>query len=918
MTQNKDSAPQAVVITTPTNNGYARNANIPVSGTTTGSTSFVVRMYKGVEQVSQQSTTPAGSRWDTWIERGGPFAPGQYRLEVSQPPMSITVNLRVTPVTITAPPSGEVPDKQFIVTGTGGEQGVGIVTLHNASGDGLIATAQISSAGSWTATLTHDSYATPLSFYAKQTIGVYESPKSSVVRVERRLSAPRITGPAANSVQDATFTLSGDMGAGGARVRVFREFPEAEVGNEAVTQANWTCRVTVPAGPFSLKVRQEIGTRKSLFGVPVSFRIRPPRLTSVTVTHPTENTITFSGDGYTDAWVQISVVSGPDVTQPEAAQVIGEHWDVSVRNWPYGIYDLSVIQKVSDNAGGWIESQPYTFTVDCTLPDVSDVTYTPNYRPTFSGKGFSGATVKLVNSPDNPSDVAPEALVHDGEWSSEASEEWGPTLKGEVHIKQFLGCKESANWVEVEVTIPPLAPVMNEPVENGLSPNLSGTCWPGAVLKLKYSDSDIEHAVTNNNGVWSFRRETPFELETLHTATLIQTAAEQDSPPASRTFTVSVHMLKPEITYPEPNAEVGRNVTIQGRQGMAGATMQLHDVQFGRPLGDPKLLTADGEWSIQLTGLAFRKYYLDAQQTLGEGPSERSDRLEFTVVLLPPEFDVPQPGGNFARTSWLSGKGMPNGAVSVWLQGDDAPWLERIPVDSNGDWSREVTLPVGETTIRARQFFRDENDGDQTSADSPWLTFNVVPAAPYIETPCAGEHIGRRVVVSGFGVPGDTVEVRLDDTDLTLLARSSVLDDRTWSVTVMLDQPGGSHGLVAVAQSEGFESEDSEPRMVVLGTYLASIDMPATGDWLANPVEFKGQGRPGIGQVVSGYNPDHVLAADLIVEDRGWQGVSTQVLSAGGHWCRFKQTLDDGGEDGTVSGWVESGRFEVLPPSSPP
>jgi hypothetical protein len=134
----------------------------------------------------------------------------------------------------------------------------------------------------------------------------------------------------------------------------------------------------------------------------------------------------------------------------------------------------------------------------------------------------------------------------------------------------------------------------------------------------------------------------------------------------------------------------------------------------------------------------------------------------------------------------------------------------------------------------------------------------------------------------------------------------------------MLDQPGGSHGLVAVAQSEGFESEDSEPRMVVLGTYLASIDMPATGDWLANPVEFKGQGRPGIGQVVSGYNPDHVLAADLIVEDRGWQGVSTQVLSAGGHWCRFKQTLDDGGEDGTVSGWVESGRFEVLPPSSPP
>lgn len=916
MTQNKDSAPQAVVITTPTNNGYARNANIPVSGTTTGSTSFVVRMYKDVELVSQQSTTPDGSRWATWIERGGPFAPGQYRLEVSQPPMSITVNLRVTPVTITAPPSGEVPDKQFIVTGTGGEQGVGIVTLHNASGDGLIATAQISSIGDWTATVTHDSYTTPLSFYAKQTIGVYDSPKTAVVRVERHLSAPRITGPAANSVQDATFTLSGDMGAGGARVRVFREFPEVEVGNEAVTQANWTCRVTVPVGPFSLKVRQEFSTRKSLFGVPVSFRIRPPILTSVTITHPTENTITFSGDGYTDAWVQISVISGPSVPPPADVEVIGEHWDVSVRDWPFGTYHLRVIQKVPDNASGWIESQPYTFTVNWVLPDVSDVTYTLDYRPIFSGKGFTGAKVKLFDFLSDPSDVAPEALVRGGEWSSQASEEWGPTLKRNVHIKQFLDGEESPNWVEVEVTIPPLAPVMNEPVENGLSPDLSGTCWPGATLKLTYSDSTTEHSVANDDGRWQFRREAPFAPDITHTATLIQTAAEQDSPPASRTFTVSASMLKPVITYPEPNSEVGRNVTIQGIEGMAGATMQLHDAQFGGPLGDSQLLTADGEWSIPLTGLAFRKYYLYAQQTLAGRPSEPSDRLEFTVVLLPPEFDVPQPGGSFARTSWLSGKGMPNGAVSVWLQGDDAPWLERIPVDSNGDWSREVTLPVGETTIRARQFFRDENEGDQTSVDSPWLTFNVVPAAPYIETPAAGEHIGRRVVVSGFGVPGDTVEVRLDDTDLTLLARSPVLEDRTWSATVTLDQSGGSHGLVAVAQSEGFESEDSEPRMVVLGTYLASIDVPATGAWVAHPVEFKGQGRPGIGQVVSGYNPDHVLAADLIVEAGGWQGVSTQVLSAGGHWCRFKQTLSDGGEDGTVSDWVETGRFEITPPST--
>ncbi|MBC3350353.1 hypothetical protein HU811_27240, partial [Pseudomonas sp. SWRI196] len=97
----------------------------------------------------------------------------------------------------------------------------------------------------------------------------------------------------------------------------------------------------------------------------------------------------------------------------------------------------------------------------------------------------------------------------------------------------------SPTWQEIEVTIPPQAPVMNAPVENGLSPNLNGTCWPGAVLTLTFSDSPIEHPVDNDNGTWRFRRDEPFAPEITHTATLIQTAAQQPSPEAQRTFTVA-------------------------------------------------------------------------------------------------------------------------------------------------------------------------------------------------------------------------------------------------------------------------------------------------------------------------------------------------------------------------------------------
>ena len=87
------------------------------------------------------------------------------------------------------------------------------------------------------------------------------------------------------------------------------------------------------------------------------------------------------------------------------------------------------------------------------------------------------------------------------------------------------------------------------------------------------------------------------------------------------------------------------------------------------------------------------------------------------------------------------------------------------------------------------------------------------------------------------------------------------------------------------------------------------------GGWVDNPVNFEGQGRSGIGQVVSWFNPDQVWAAGLPVAASGWEGGASQALSAGGNWCRFRQTITDTVDGATASDWVESGRFEVLLPS---
>jgi hypothetical protein len=622
--------------------------------------------------------------------------------------------------------------------------------------------------------------------------------------------------------------------------------------------------------------------------------------------------VKFSGTGHDGATVEISIVSGPGGTAPSTVVVNAGKWETTATNWPFGTYSLRAIQKVPDNAGGWIESLPYTFTFSRVLPDLSDVTYTAVYQPTFSGKGYNGATVKLYD-PGGSSMVAPDALVTGGRWSSRASQVWGPTGRREVHIRQTLNGQTSA-WVTLVVTIAPLAPDVNDPVEDGLSPRFSGKCWPGAVVSLTFSGSPTVYTATVVDGNWTFRREPPFTPGVTHTVTVTQTVSQQTSPSVAKTFTVKLPMVKPQITAPQENAEVGRDLTVQGLAGMKGASMQLRDAQFVRNLGAPKVLAADGEWSIDLTALEFRKYAVDAQQTLNQQESVRSDVRVFNVVLTPPIITVPIENGDLPRTSTIEGWAMPGAQVSVWLDGVAEPLLTNIPVQADGRWKADVTLPVGKKAIRARQTL-----GNQTSRDSRPLPYNVVPAAPYIESPATDEHIGRRGVISGFGVHGDTVTVSLNGAATTVLGRSPVLEDRTWSVTMEFDQPGGLCALTAVASCDGFDSVDSPKRQVRLGTYLPSIELPAAGQWVSHPVGFKGKGRPGVGQVASWFNPDQVWAPNLPVGSGGWQGGAGQSLPVGGQWCRFKQTITDGTDGATISDWADSQRFqiELAPPTEP-
>ena len=890
-------------ISHPANNGTVRNGEIDVSGSTTSTGTIIARLYtlSGSTAVSQGLGTQTGTQWSARLS--GTFEPGQYRIEVTQGETSlIYVTLRVTPVAIMSPPSGEVPDRQFVVEGYGGEPRVGTVFLHNVNGGAHLGTASIYPNGTWTATLTLPSETQPLTFHARQQIGTHFSPYSNAHTVTLlTLAPPVITTPAAGSLQNPTFTLSGNMGRAGAKIRVYRDFTDELVSEStALTGVNWTCSVSVPVGPVSLAVSQVLNGRESERSGARLFKIRPPVLAAPTVAQ-TNNTVTFSGTtAHTGATVRISKLTGPGDLVLPTALVSNGLWEIIATDWPFGTYRFSAIQDVPDNAGGRIPSIAYEFNVTIGIPAPTDVRFTTAYTPVISGNGINGAKV-IIRFSDGPDAASPPTVVN-GQWSSTVLELWGPVKDRELLITQERDGQTSEPF-SLKVTIPPQAPEITQITDNELSPNIIGTCWPNAVVTLTFSDSETTHRATVNGGNWSFRRTTDFASGTEHTVTVTQAFAQQTSVPASRTFTVA--LPRPTINVPATDAEVGRDLTVRGDNGMNGATLKIRDAQYSTEL-QSKTLTADGSWDIDLQGLTVRQYFIDARQTLNGRDSTPSEVRQFTVVVLPPQVDVPAPGADLPRIGSVCGTGMPGAYVTVWLAGREQPLIEDLEVDENGDWQARVELEVGDHELWALQRL-----GMDTSRETPRQAFRAVPLAPFIESPADGERVDMDMVVSGFADPGHTVILAAADAPQIPLGQTVVRSDRSWSMAITLERAGGHQPLIAVQWQDRFNSATTE-RTVLLGAYQPQITAPTEGTWHSHPVELEGAGKIGRGEVVDWFNPESRQATDFPITGDNWGAISGRALLPGGHWFRFWQGIanDPGGAD-VRSHWAETRRIEI-------
>lgn len=716
------------------------------------------------------------------------------------------------------------------------------------------------------------------------------------------LRTPTITGPAANSIQAQTFNLSGNNALKGATVKVYRDLSETSVGHTVVTQDNgsWNADVTVPGGPVSLVVLQTLNGKDSARSSPRAFKIKPPKLLNIQVTYPSPGTAKFAGAGYAGATVDVHKTG---VNDPQVSTgVNGGQWAVEWTDQPPGNYSVDIRQKLPDGSA-WIHSDwsdRLTATIPVPMPTL-EVQVGGDRKPEFSGIGHSwtgqlAAQIEVLRVGESTPAV-PTVEVANNRWSSAATEAWNPGSYS-VEARQLFNNLSSEPTSRQFVIRAPVPTV--EVRQDGLTPRFSGTCLNGAQVQLQFDgDPNSPYAAQVSGATWSFTRTEPFMPGT-YTARVTQSFGGQTSDEVPQPFEVVV--LRPVITSPLNDEEVDHNPIIQGTGGIPGALMRVFDFVSETLLGEAEV--TDNEWSVPITeDLAFDDHKVYAVQQYGDFPSEDSEPVSFKVILFPPTIDHPQPGDAIARVSVIDGYARQKSQwdtaiVELWLDGAEEP-LARVRARGNdGYWFYDAHLPVGTYTLRAKQFFQDEE-----SVFSPDHAFTAVPATPVIESPALQQHLGATVTISGHGYTGDWVEVAWSDAPDTVLGRVQVQANRTWSIPLVIERPAGSHSLIVQQDCDGYSSGWSATHEVLLLSAAPTFTTPEAGHWFAGTAFFEGTGESGKRVEVSHwFDVRQVIAPDLAVADGTWAGSPREPLTPGPHWVKARQAGSD---------WGESPRFDL-------
>jgi len=723
----------------------------------------------------------------------------------------------------------------------------------------------------------------------------------------RLLGAPPLTTHSDNQTVEQQITVGGVLADPfkSGTVNVYRDSTTTLLGSSNVlATGGWAAAITLVPGPQRVTASHIYSSVPSERTVSIRLLVRPskPTLTS----RLNGETVTLSGTGHNGAGVRMDIHFNGDFTPYLDSPVNGGSWTkVLPADLLPGNHRFGGRQSVSDGGSGRIYNSGWATetTVNVPTPKPTGVTVTANgQRPTFRGQanqwGAARVEVYIFNNGAQLAGVPAAIVQSNRSWETTANVNLPPGIYPKLTARQRVNSQWSADSAVFTLTVETPIPEFTEPPVGtpvGQRPLIKGNAWPGAQVTLKISGMD-DVTVPANGGVFVRNAAEDWPPGT-HTIAATATSGGRTSLPATRTFTVKTPL--PIITT-AANAEVDLSPVITGT-GYKNCWVVIHSDVTHLPIG-AGLVGPDGKWNVTLADQApqdLRLYAVQHEsQQNSSNPSEPTAARTVKVRVAKPLITIPAQNGKPTRTSEFSGTAKYPGTIELSIKGQPPPFLKDIEVQQNGAWSVKVTLPAGALTVEAK--LRQQN----YTSEAFERVITVVPATPVIDSPQGGEKLGRVLRMSGFGVKGDTIVIYRRGSVSNTLTRTTVLNDGTWSASVVHNLVEKDGINVLASAGPGLDSALSPVVNYTLLTTEPSLTEPLPSDWVGVRPQYSGLATPGASiTVASWFNADDVLAPVATADRFGrWIVVGNKDLPVGAMRVVVRQ-------NGTQ--WFESARFMV-------
>lgn len=404
----------------------AENGLTPIFSGTCLSTAQV-KLGFDEDQGMPHNATVTGTTWT--FTRPTFFTPGNYTARViqtvnDQPSNPITKPFTVVvlkPV-ITAPIDENV-DHDPVIQGTAGIAGAVMRVFDYVTE--LQLGEDIPVAGSeWSVPLKDLSFGSH-KVYAVQTYDGVPSANSDPVSFVVILFPPTIVNPQPGDHEPRSFVIDGyarkASGHDTARVELWLEgqdTPLARVGARG-SDGYWYYRAHLPVGDYVLRAKQVFAGEPSDFSVDHAFTAVPaiPVVESPTLQQHVGSTVTISGFGYVDDWVEVAWSDATDTVLGREQVQANRTWSITLQtNRPAGEQRWVVQQECEGYHSGWSEAHPVQVLSQAPAFTAPGAGHWFAGAPLFEGTGETGKTVELSYWFDTRQLVVQDCPITEGQW----------------------------------------------------------------------------------------------------------------------------------------------------------------------------------------------------------------------------------------------------------------------------------------------------------------------------------------------------------------------------------------------------------------------------------------------------------------------------------------------------------------------